>query len=75
MVVIQIAIVYFGMILDLDKTAFLILQRFLIPLIRKKQTHLIAFIADRGFKRKHIKDNHVAYLRIKPLQGHNVMAF
>ena len=75
MVVVQIAIVYFGMVLNFNKATFLILHCFPIPLVCEEQAHLIAFISDRGFKRKHIKDNHVAYLRVKPLKGHDVMAF
>ena len=41
--------------------------------VRKEQAHLIALIPDRGITRKHVKDDHVLYLRVKTFQGHDVM--
>ncbi len=73
-VIAEVAGNHFGVVFDLDKSIVLVLPGFLVSLLGEEQPHTLTLISHRGLMGENIKNDHVAGVRVKTLQGHNVMA-
>ena len=72
-VIAEVAGYHFGVVSDLDKSHVLVLPGFPVSLIGEEQPHTFSFVSHRGLMGENIKDDHVAGVRVKTLQSHNVM--
>ena len=73
-VIAEVAGYHFGVVSNLDKSLILVLPGFLVSLLGEEQPHTFTLISHRGLMGENIKNDHVAGVRVKTLQSHNVMA-
>ena len=73
-VIAEVSRSHFGVVSDLDKSPVLVLPGFLVSLLGEEQPHTLTFVSHRGLMGENIEDDHVAGVRVKTLQSHNVMA-
>lgn len=74
MVIVEVPGAHLCVVLDFDKSLLLALQGLAVSGVCQEQAHFFSLPAHRGIMGENVKDNHVAGIRIKPLQGHNVMS-
>lgn len=73
-VIVEVAGNHFGVVSDLDKSLILVLLCPPVALFGEEQAHTLTLVSHRGLIRENIKNDHVAGVRVKTLQSHNVMA-